>query len=287
MKPRMTAILAFLLLALSATHATVANAWDADGHRLVCALAYANLSDAGRQFVKDTLGATESADDDIRNAFAESCTWPDKARFEDYKGSYEAHFINVPRDAKGIDFARDCAAMDCIAVALQRSLTYLSRPADGNRERERKAAALKFLGHFIADLHQPLHVAHGEDLGGNRIQVKWFGADSNLHRVWDSGITEKAGITWPDSLKVLAEMHPELGSRNVLAWMRESFLLARSHAYANVSGQPIIAGDTLDDAYLGRSKPVVMQQLARAGVRLTFLIEGLAKGTAETNILMQ
>ena len=46
--------------------------------------------------------------------------------------------------------------------------------------------ALKILVHVMGDLHQPLHMGHATDLGGNRTQVKDFGRDTNLQSVWDS-----------------------------------------------------------------------------------------------------
>jgi hypothetical protein len=39
----------------------------------------------------------------------------------------------------------------------------------------------------------PLHVGENHDKGGNTLQVRWFDRGSNLHRVWDSGIVDRAG----------------------------------------------------------------------------------------------
>jgi hypothetical protein len=276
-----------LLAAILLFSATNAFAWGADGHRLVCGLALHSLSEKGRAFVRETLAMGKYLDGNGDDDFAEACVWPDKAKYADFKGTYEEHFINVPKSEDSVDFARDCAAMDCIAVGIQRSLTWLARPASGEREQARKAASLRFLGHFIGDLHQPLHVSNAEDWGGNKIKVKWFGEDSNLHAVWDVGILERAGIRYPQSLEMLESRKTEIGSRNVLMWMRESFRIARGFAYPGIDGKPVQAGDELGEAYLGRSEPIVIQQLSRAGVRLAYLIDSLADGTLDTNILIQ
>lgn len=275
------------ILLSSALIGDSAMAWGSEGHRIVCRLAYDRLSDEARAFVDETLALGVLLDGNGDNDFAEACNWPDEAKYNDYRGSYEQHFINVPRRAKSIRFARDCAAMDCIAVGIQRSLTYLARPAEGDREKARKAAAMRFLGHFVGDLHQPLHVSHAEDWGGNRIKVTFFDERTNLHAIWDVGILERAGITYPASLDLLAGAKTEFGSRNVLDWMRESLRLARSHAYAGIDGKPIKSGDALGDAYFERSKPVVIEQLATAGRRLAYLIERLADGSLDTNILIE
>lgn len=262
-------------------------AWGETGHRLVCQLAFDSLSTPAKGFVTDTLAQGELLDGNGSTDFAEACLWADKARYEDYKWTYEQHFINVPRAAKRIEFGRDCAAMDCIAVGIQRSLTYLSRPAEGKRDKARNAAALRFLGHYLGDLHQPLHVSHGEDLGGNLIVVKWFDEDTNLHAVWDRKIMERANITYPGSLEMLKSVKTEFASRNVLEWMQGSLILARSHAYPGISGKPVKVGERLEEAYFERSKPIVIEQLATAGRRLAYLLERLTAGSLDTNILIE
>ncbi|XOV88612.1 MAG: S1/P1 nuclease [Pseudomonadota bacterium] len=274
----------FLLMILALSQPVFA--WGADGHRLTCRIAYDALSAEGKTWVQQTLALGEHLDGNSSNNLAEACLWPDEARFNDYKGTYEQHFINMPRGASRIDFARDCAAMDCIAVGIQRSLTYLAAEPTSNRERARKAAALRFLGHFIADLHQPLHVAYGDDWGGNKIQVDWFGQTMNLHAVWDTGILERAGISYPASLQSLAALNPDLGSRNVLDWMQETFNLARSHAYPGIDGQPILSGAVLTEAYYQRSLPVASGQLRLGATRLAWLLDQLARGQFDTNILI-
>ena len=55
---------------------------------------------------------------------------------------------------------------------------------------EEQRLALKFLVHFVGNVHQPLHLGIKEDKGGNEINVKWFGKNSNLNRVWDSEMIE-------------------------------------------------------------------------------------------------
>lgn len=45
--------------------------------------------------------------------------------------------------------------------------------------------------HIIGDLHQPLHAGNGIEREGNDVKLKFFRKDSNLHRVWDSGLINK------------------------------------------------------------------------------------------------
>ncbi|MBT3711091.1 MAG: hypothetical protein HOG19_16735 [Gammaproteobacteria bacterium] len=263
-----------------------ASAWGADGHRLICAMAEAKLTPEAKSMLFETLRLGKFLDNNADEDFPEACLWPDKARHTTHKGSYEEHFINVPKSEDSVDLARDCAALNCVATAIQRNLVYLSRDAQGKREKARKAAALRFLAHFVGDLHQPLHVGNGEDWGGNKIKVNWYGKKANLHGIWDYEILKKAGITYPDSLEYLQEIKPEDSASDVLAWIRTSFRLARDNAYKDTEGNLIASGDTLGDAYFERAKPIVMSQISLSSSRLAYLLNELAAGTLDTNILI-
>ena len=263
-----------------------ASAWGADGHRLICAMAEAKLTPEAKSMLSETLRMGKFLDNNADEDFPEACLWPDKARHTTHKGSYEEHFINVPKSEDSVDFARDCAALNCVATAIQRNLVYLSRDAQGKREKARKAAALRFLAHFVGDLHQPLHVGNGEDWGGNKIRVNWYGKKANLHGIWDYEILKKAGITYPDSLEYLQEIKLEDNTSDVLAWIRTSFRLARNNAYKDTEGNLIASGDTLSDAYFERAKPIVMSQISLSSSRLAYLLNELAAGTLDTNILI-
>ena len=58
--------------------------------------------------------------------------------------------------------------------------------------------ALKCLIHLVADIHQPMHVGNGTDRGGNDVQVEYFWRNSNLHRVWDTGIIEGQNLSYTE-----------------------------------------------------------------------------------------
>ena len=270
----MRILFGILLLTVTVLRPAHAYAWGEEGHRLICGLALTYLSDDGKKFVKDTLALGKDLDGNGKNDFPDACLWADKVKYTTYQGTYEEHFLNVPSNQQHIDFAKDCAAMDCIAVGIQRSLVYLSEPAESKREKGRKAAALRFLGHLIGDL------------GGNLIKVDWFGKPTNLHAIWDAGIIEHAGLTYPDGMKRLAALKETVGSTNVLEWMRESFQLAREKAYKDSNGKEIRSGARLGADYYRRSEPIVTHQLAKAAVRLAYLINLLAAGKLDPNILI-
>ncbi|KAI9070599.1 hypothetical protein K1719_047438 [Acacia pycnantha] len=51
--------------------------------------------------------------------------------------------------------------------------------------------ALLFLSHFVGDAHQPLHLGFLGDIG-NRVKLRWYDNETNLHQVWDDMIIGSA-----------------------------------------------------------------------------------------------
>ena len=262
-----------------------AQAWGWDGHRLVCAMAQAKLTPEARIMV-DTLLVEGEALKGGQVSFAESCLWPDDVKYSNHKGTYEQHFINVPDEALTVDLLRDCAALNCIATGIQKALTYLSRPAGSGREKARSAAALRFLGHFVGDLHQPLHIGNASDWGGNKITVQWQGKETNLHALWDYGMLESMGIKYPDSIDFLLSIEKINKNKPIIDWFNESLSLARSNAYSNAKGNIVASGDSLGSVYLERSKPVIIARLVLASERLAMLLNKIAAGEQPRRFLL-
>ena len=254
-----------------------AQAWGWDGHRLVCAMAQAKLTPEARIMV-DTLLVEGEALKGGQVSFAQSCLWPDDVKYSNHKGTYEQHFINVPDEALTVDLLRDCAALNCIATGIQKALTYLSRPAGSGREKARRAAALRFLGHFIGDLHQPLHIGNASDWGGNKITVLWQGKETNLHALWDYGMLESMGIKYPASLDFLLSVEKTSEHKYIIDWFNESLSLGRTNAYSNAQGDIIASGDSLGADYLERNKPVLIARLVLASERLATILNEIAAG---------
>jgi hypothetical protein len=173
----------------------------------------------------------------------------------------------------------------------------VSLPATNPRERERRLLALRFLGHFVGDLHQPLHVGFSEDLGGNLITVKWDAGlkhkpeDATLHSVWDGKILARAGIT--DQVKDGLALNKQITQAeldtwqnfDITTWAAESLTYAVSAAYVQPNGSPVFAGTLLSDDYFKAGRPIVVEQLKKAGVGLAYLINAVAAGTLPDNLL--
>jgi hypothetical protein len=247
-------------------------AWGVEGHKIVCEIAFQNLDNDSRKLVLNL----RQADPERRATFSEDCVWADDARnTEEFKFTRAFHYINIPEGAGQADLARDCnTTARCVTWAIPHYARILADPSQPDLERAR---ALKFLAHFAGDLHQPLHAGYPEDLGGNSIQVIFFGAPLSLHGVWDTSILGVANLSHPESAHALADPIDQTdiaawSNFNVLGWSNEAYHFAEMHAYRFESGEKIDDGASLGQPYQDRSIEVVKKQLQRAGIRLAFLI---------------
>jgi hypothetical protein len=179
---------------------------------------------------------------------ADSATWADDLR----KLRPEAspwHYIDIPRDAPHSALAEFCpASTGCVTSALEHQIELLR--SDGTDPRVR-ADALRFIIHFVGDLHQPLHCVTNNDEGGNCVPIDFFGNPPvernpqfetyapNLHAIWDSGIIQRLKGTeteaqWAASLDQQFSAQAsgwEKKGINVEDWAWEGHELADSVVY--------------------------------------------------------
>ena len=118
--------------------------------------------------------------------------------------------------------------------------------------------------HLVGDIHQPLHVGKGEDRGGNDIKVKWFGKDTNLHRVWDTEMINTYMMSYTEFTAHLNENFDssKIEMKSEDQWVDETQKLVID-VYANVKN-----GDSLGYDYVYENFEIVKSQLFIAGVRL-------------------
>ena len=161
-------ILIFLLF--GNTNSTI---WGPTGHRVVGEIAEQNISKKTKEEISKILDGQTLADISI---------YADEIKSDDrYDKYYSWHFINFDLEE---DYSESIKSEDGdLFIAINKCIDVLKSKSSDN---ESKAFHLKLLVHFIGDLHQPLHLGQKEDRGANRINVKWFGRNTNLHSVWDS-----------------------------------------------------------------------------------------------------
>lgn len=137
-----------------------------------------------------------------------------------------------------------------------------------------KAQYLKYLIHLVADLHCPMHAGRATDLGGNRYSVKWMGQPTNLHKVWDELLPEKAR-NWSATEWVLftdtndMKLMREYAKGSPREWVEETIVLA-ADIYANTPENGNLSWD-----YLHRYSPLVESQFIKAGYRLASVLNSI------------
>lgn len=265
----------FLLIAVSFLSCGQAFAWKKQGHQIVGELAERQLSPATRAEVKLLLaGETEPT-------LAGVADWAEELRDNDPdlgKRSVRWHFINFPRGQPCTYVpARDCPDGNCVVAAINDQLKIL---ADRRQPIAARQQALKFVVHFVGDVHQPLHAGFGDDRGGNDYQLNYNGEGTNLHSIWDYQIVRGANLetnAYADQLVALAPRGKDntLGLANPAAeWALESCAIVEAGDFYPAKGK-------LDEAYLGRSRVLAERRLREAGDRLAALLESTLAGPAK------
>jgi hypothetical protein len=284
MRGRRVRIVALACLVVgSSQRPSTALAWSREGHRIIAMVAADRLHPHARAAVAAMLKR-----DPHGSTLPKIATWADDVR-DSRPQTYNWHFVDIPHDAQSYRATRDChpddeaSRGDCIIGALDRETSKLR---DARVPPARRAEALKFVTHFIGDLHQPLHCAdRHDDRGGNRVLVTFFGGAYepawsrqrthwNLHAVWDFGLIEHANRDEAVYARALAtwiatqDVHA-IESGTLIEWANEAHVLAATHAYRNVDGTPLpVKGARLGKTYYAANIGVVDRQLAKAGVRL-------------------
>lgn len=252
---------ALLLVAVCATFSERAGAWGWDAHRLIAEIAWSQMTPETRSQVRQLIG------DD----FVESSVWPDLI-VRERRATAPWHYVNFPANATSYDPERDCKNDNC---AVAQVLKFSRILADRQLINSIRAEALKFLIHFVQDIHQPLHAAYASDRGGNQLWVRIDGLTERLHGWWDYGLLERywgkdRAAAIEECLTV--EIKPSWLHSTPTDWANESFAITRQ-LYHNISGAntkdtPII----LPDSYVNEARPIIRERLMMAAVRLAHIM---------------
>ena len=243
-----------------------ARAWGCKGHQIIALLAEKHLTPQALAAVNKILtdspidaSLSRYCKDHGTDPITDASTWPD-----DYRSGHPEtgpwHYIDVPRGTRIHGNTAEIAKQveqfcdpkeGCVTRAITEDLAILRSPAS---DPQKKADALRFLIHFVGDLHQPMHSTTNNDQGGNCVPVSFFDAPTqlrnpqtesyapNLHGVWDTNILERAttGKTVDQVATDLDQSyrkqiaHWQKGPANLDAWAAESFQLASKNAYGKL-----------------------------------------------------
>lgn len=279
----MRAALRFASIFLAASLSLAANAWIETGHMVVAEIAERNLSPKARAAVQEL---AKIGTDAKTNTFVTCSVWAD-----DYKSDTDRawHYINIHfrKDGKPVT---NKAPEENVVWAIIKFKKVLGDP---KASKEDRALALRYLVHFVGDVHQPMHgVAedsgdHPEgDRGGNDFKIApiegWSQRPlTNLHVLWDFGCGDFLPTDRPLNPKETAKIdrlaaeimkeYPrakidDLKVQDPMKWALESFALAKSAAYNLNEHKPV------SKEYLKKGREICRERAAAAGYRLADLL---------------
>jgi hypothetical protein len=237
-------------------------AWGAEGHEIVAGIALQELTPKAREQVAALLGSDAM--------LVHDSNWADEVRTQRPEtGPW--HFVDIPLQAPGYDAARDCAGGNCAVAQIANTRAILADPRSSVGA---KQAALRFLIHLVVDVHQPLHTEDNDDHGGNAVHVGGQGDRTTLHHVWDTVVVTALG---QDAGAVAAELehaitpeqHRAWAGGSPAEWANEAHAIARDVIYPRLHDRRMVR---LPYDYAQQMAPVTRQQLAKAGVRLAWLL---------------
>jgi len=240
-----------------------ASAYDAVGHRIIADIAYQNLTDKARIQVDKILG---------KRGIVYEATWADEVRSDNkYAYSYQWHYQDLDDNmtSAGIKKLLDNPkaegehlffALDTLTIRLKKD--------------KNDAEALKFLVHFVGDLHQPMHMGRKEDKGGNKVDFNWFGRKTNLHSVWDGGMIENQKMSYSEYSQYLQDkfepQKAEFKKHNILQSVEASYAI-RNMIYSYDTS------DSNNYHYVYFFADKLDEMLYRGGIQLANILNAIYK----------
>jgi hypothetical protein len=251
----LAALAAITGLALTAP----AHAWGPIGHRTIALVAEHHLTPRALREVEKLLGPA---------TLAEVAYWADESRaLPEWKKADPWHYISIDDNETLTSTVR--SPNGDVVEAIGRMEATLRDPKASTKDR---ADALKFLVHFIGDLHQPLHVGRRADAGGNKIDVTLNGEKANLHWVWDALLINDMGMSYTELAHQIDHASPEeittLAKSTIADWVNDSFAL-RPQVY------DFPEDGKLNYLYSFKNWPVIRTQLLKAGIRLAATLNAI------------
>jgi hypothetical protein len=305
------AVPAFIAAALTLMACAEAHAWGDLGHEVVALVARSQLTpkaaaEVDRLLALDT-DPLKMRDGVMTNAsFARQATWADyyrdaqrgDGRTPEQIHSYSWHFVDIELQGGSLETA--CFGFpkpdpgtpasqgtdpECVVDKIEQFAHELAAPFTPDAE---KLLALKFLLHFVGDVHQPLHASDAMDRGGNDKSATVPGgkAAAALHHHWDDTFVQLIGApqgkVQTDPAAIAAALRTPadwersqwLAASSPRTWALEAYRLSQNYVYGSLpppsaGPKPVYA---LDARYVDNAVKVAADQLEKAGYRLAALL---------------
>jgi len=265
----------FFLLVAIAPHPALG--WGQKGHRVVASIAENHVTAETGRKIHELLG---------NDNLAAIAVWADQVRSQRDE-THGWHSVDIPRGSETFSRKRDCfrpegthknAANDHHNCVVDRIAVFRDVLASVNKPKQERLEALRFLVHFVGDIHNPLH-AIGDERGGNGVRVTEFGqticgrGNCNLHQTWDDGLIEHRGLAeeqYVEKVEQLIRDKHLKASGKIEGWANESHRCAKA-AWVD-------SGASIDEGYYNKNIEMLDERLALAGLRLARLLDEALAG---------
>ncbi|WP_461449052.1 S1/P1 nuclease [Mucilaginibacter sp.] len=236
-------------------------AWGTTGHRVSGQIAEEHLTPKARLAVHAILG---------NESIALASNWADFIK-SDPAYSYMSpwHYIDLNKVytyPELVIFLKADTNVDAYT-----KLNYLvAQLKKKNLPKKEQLLDLRMVIHITEDIHQPMHVAHADDKGGNDFKVNWFNQPTNLHSVWDSQLIDFQQLSYTEYAVAVNHATPaeikEWQSAPISQWIFETNQIAEK-LYIEIK-----PGDTLNYKYNFTHIDTLNRQLLKGGIRLAGLL---------------
>ncbi len=270
------------------TFTVSAHAWHDGGHMVIAEIARQSLSP---RVLTECEWLLKHESEPKTDNFLTAACWAD-----DFKSRESApwHYINIHFRTDGKETNNKPTDQN-VVYAINRFSDVLR---DKKRSPKDRAEALRFLIHFVGDVHQPLHAVARDsdehpdgDRGGNDFKVlpidrhkELEPPPTNLHALWDMGgnlfrpttrpLTTDGKATIIRIANSIKARYAQLNLDNVnnldpQAWAQESADVAKRYVY-DLKENEVPSAD-----YIRQCEDVSAKRVAYAGYRLAALLNKL------------
>lgn len=259
----MKTIFSKLVLLAGISASIYSYAWGLTGHRIIAEIAENHLSRKAKRELKKIMGEEK---------LAYWANWPDFIKSDTtgvWKEASTWHYVNIDPQKDFSDFNQKLKAQ--AGPTLYTQVKTLSEQIKDKKtsEKDRKIAVI-FLIHLMGDMAQPMHTGRAEDLGGNRINLTFFGDKTNLHSLWDGRLVDSQKYSYTEYANLLdiksKEEVAQIQSGNIENWLYDS------HQIANKIYAQTPADSKLSYDYEYKFKDTMERQLLYGGLRLAKLL---------------
>lgn len=255
-------------VALLIASCSSAYAWGARGHEIVAIIAGRHLTPKTSEAVGQLLAL------DGKTAMQQVASWPDRVVTLKIPRQ-PSHMVLLGAGHEPYNPATDCEKNECVLSAIDADIAVLTDPMSPP---DAKEMALKYLIHFVGDVHMPLHAARA----GLGRRVLYKGKIVGVHFLWDNDVVDsQKGSVDAVASQVEALATPfHADASTPTNWAMESRDVTRDSILVGILKDRTLDPQPVADTYPSDNWPIARDRLNLAGRRLAVLLNAIFDGGA-------